>query len=68
MDNLGEINKYLLEQGIDTNALGISIAQLVSGLVDAKENESKQDAGNILDGIGDIVGGIGGGTTAKSGS
>ena len=68
MDNLGEINNYLLGQGIDTNALGINIGQLVSGLVDAKENESKQDAGNILDGIGDIIGSIGGGTTAKSGS
>lgn len=68
MDNLGEINNYLLGQGIDTNALGINIGQFVSGLVDAKENESKQDAGNILDGIGDIIGSIGGGTTAKSGS
>ena len=57
-----------LGEGIDTNALGINIGQLVSGLVDAKENESKQDAGNILDGIGDIIGSIGGGTTAKSGS
>ncbi len=72
MDNLGEINKYLLEQGIDTNALGISIAQLVSGLVDAKENESKQDAGTLetqIDGlIDDLFGGKDGGTTAKSGS
>ena len=48
--------------------LALALAASVSGLVDAKENESKQDAGNILDGIGDIIGSIGGGTTAKSGS
>lgn len=67
MDNLGEIKQYLEKNGIDTNAMGTEIAKFVSGLVDAKENESKQDTGNILDGIGDMIGNIGG-KTDKSGN
>lgn len=60
MDNLGEIENYLAKIGVDPDAMGIDLAQFVSGLVDAKENESKQSAGDIMDGLGEILGNLGG--------
>lgn len=60
MDNLGEIKSFLDQSGVNVDALGIDIAKLVSGLIDAKENESKQGADNILEGVSNIVGNISG--------
>ncbi len=67
MDNIGEITDYLKSQGLDPSALGIDIAQFVSGIVDDKENGETQSAGNILDGVGEILGDIMGGTAETTG-
>ncbi len=68
MSNIGEIKNFLLKNGIDADAMGIDIAQFISGLVDAKENGEKPDAGNILDEVSGILGNLGSGETTKSGS
>ena len=60
MSNIGEIKNFLLKNGIDADAMGIDIAQFISGLVDAKENGEKPDAGNILDEVSGILGNLGG--------
>lgn len=60
LDNLGAIKDFLAQSGVDADALGIDIAKFISGLVDAKENGEKQDAGSIFDGVGDILGNLGG--------
>lgn len=45
MDNIGAIKDFLGQSGIDTDALGIDIAQFVSGLVDDKEKgEAKSES------------------------
>lgn len=58
MDNLGDIKNFLSQSGVDMNTA--EIARFISGLVDAKENGEKPDAGSIVEGVLDGIGNIGG--------
>lgn len=58
MDNLGDIKSFLSQSGVNMDTA--EIADFISGLVNAKENGEKPDAGNIVEGVLNGIGNAGG--------